>query len=66
MVISVLERGNKDIKEKNQEKETSEKIGWGLLKNNFTERMNLENVCYHIIDLVKNAVRCLYFQQIPF
>lgn len=34
---------------------------WGLLKKEFTERVNWRSVCYHIINSVKNAGRCLFF-----
>lgn len=42
---------------------------WGLLKKGFTEEVNLGGICYHIIDSVKNARKCLgffCFQKIPF
>lgn len=36
-------------------------MGWGLFKKDFTERVNLRHVSYHIIDSVKNAGRWFFF-----
>ena len=41
-------------------------MGWELLKKDFAVSMYLGSVCYCIIGSVKEAGRCLFFQQLPF
>lgn len=59
VVISVLETKNNEGKK--SRKGDSRKMGGWLLKKDFNEIVNWGSVCYHIIDSVKNAGRCLFF-----